>query len=226
MNRWSLLTFRSVGQRSRSKVKPTLHMLGKGGICVLQTAIFNFSFFLGIHLAWHSLWLLWKQYNFYVWTINMSIFHFWRMVSQSVGVWRKYHSSYLLAIIQFITKFKIRKCSNCSGVILFSSTFLKLFSFSICMKCLWFPASIIILQLFLKIKIIIRIHGGYLWLCLFTASKLQQIEPKKRKPVVTINPATLRVWKPGEKNIPNFDEKESEVAKFSLFKVQSRKSMW
>ena len=102
----------------------------------------------------------------------------------------------------------------------------KLFSFSICMKCLWPPASIIILQLFLKIKIIIRIHSGYLWLFLFTANKLQQIEPKKRKPVVTINPATLRVWKPGEKNIPNFDEKESEVAKFSLFKVQSRKSMW
>ena len=29
-------------QVSRSKVKgPTLHMLGKGGICVLQTAIFQ-----------------------------------------------------------------------------------------------------------------------------------------------------------------------------------------
>ena len=28
-------------QVSRSKVKPTLLMLGKGGICVLQTAIFS-----------------------------------------------------------------------------------------------------------------------------------------------------------------------------------------
>ena len=32
--------FRSVGQRSVSKVKLILHMLGKGGISVLQTSIF------------------------------------------------------------------------------------------------------------------------------------------------------------------------------------------
>ena len=31
-------------QVNRSKVKPTLHMLGKGGICVLQTAIFSIKF--------------------------------------------------------------------------------------------------------------------------------------------------------------------------------------
>ena len=30
--------------KGRSKVKPTLHMLGKGGICVLQTAIFEIHF--------------------------------------------------------------------------------------------------------------------------------------------------------------------------------------
>ena len=36
MSRWSLLIFRSVGQRSRSKV-----MLGKGGISVSQTSIFS-----------------------------------------------------------------------------------------------------------------------------------------------------------------------------------------
>ena len=35
-----------MGQRSVSKVKPILYMLGKGGISVLQTAIFLFRFFL------------------------------------------------------------------------------------------------------------------------------------------------------------------------------------
>ena len=35
--------FRSVGQRSVSKVKPFLYMLGKGGISVLQTAIFAYK---------------------------------------------------------------------------------------------------------------------------------------------------------------------------------------
>ena len=39
MSRWSLLIFRSVGQRSRSKV-----MLGKGGISVSQTSIFPAGF--------------------------------------------------------------------------------------------------------------------------------------------------------------------------------------
>ena len=37
------MIFRSVGQRSVSKVKPFLYMLGKGGISVLQTAIFSFT---------------------------------------------------------------------------------------------------------------------------------------------------------------------------------------
>ena len=41
MSTWPLLIFRSVGQRSLSKVKPFLYMLGKGGISVLQTAIFS-----------------------------------------------------------------------------------------------------------------------------------------------------------------------------------------
>ena len=41
MSRWPLLIFRSVGQRSGSKVKPILYMLGKGDISVLQTFIFN-----------------------------------------------------------------------------------------------------------------------------------------------------------------------------------------
>ena len=35
------MIFRSVGQRSVSKVKPILYMLEKGGISVLQTAIFH-----------------------------------------------------------------------------------------------------------------------------------------------------------------------------------------
>ena len=30
-------------QVSRSKVKPTFHMLGKRGICVLQTTIFSYQ---------------------------------------------------------------------------------------------------------------------------------------------------------------------------------------
>ena len=42
MSRWPLLIFRSVGQRSRSKVMSILYMLGKGGISVLQTSIFIF----------------------------------------------------------------------------------------------------------------------------------------------------------------------------------------
>ena len=33
--------------RSKVKVKPTLHMLGKGGICVLQTAIFDICYAYG-----------------------------------------------------------------------------------------------------------------------------------------------------------------------------------
>ena len=37
---------RSVGQRSVSKVKPILYMLGKGGISVLQTAILSSTVFL------------------------------------------------------------------------------------------------------------------------------------------------------------------------------------
>ena len=44
MSRWTLLIFRSVGQRSRSKVMPILYMLGKGGISVLQTSIFSLIF--------------------------------------------------------------------------------------------------------------------------------------------------------------------------------------
>ena len=36
-------------QVSRSKVKPTLHMLGKGGICVLHTAIFQI---IVVHAQW------------------------------------------------------------------------------------------------------------------------------------------------------------------------------
>ena len=44
MSTWPLLIFRSVGQRSVSKVKPILYMLGKGGISVLQTAIFILYF--------------------------------------------------------------------------------------------------------------------------------------------------------------------------------------
>ena len=38
-----MLIFRSVGQRSVSKVKLILYMLGKGGISVLQTSIFDFG---------------------------------------------------------------------------------------------------------------------------------------------------------------------------------------
>ena len=34
------MILRSVGQRSGSKVKPIVNMLGKGGISVLQTSIF------------------------------------------------------------------------------------------------------------------------------------------------------------------------------------------
>ena len=41
MSTWPLLIFRPVGQRSVSKVEPILYMLGKRGISVLQTAIFN-----------------------------------------------------------------------------------------------------------------------------------------------------------------------------------------
>ena len=37
------MIFRSVGQRSLLKVKPILYMLGKGGISVLQTAIFLYQ---------------------------------------------------------------------------------------------------------------------------------------------------------------------------------------
>ena len=44
MSRWPLLIFRSVDQRSRSKVMPILYMLGKGGISVLQTFIFFLGF--------------------------------------------------------------------------------------------------------------------------------------------------------------------------------------
>ena len=51
MSTWPLLIFRSVGQRSVSKVKPILYMLGKGGISVLQTAIF--------HICIGKLLLLW-----------------------------------------------------------------------------------------------------------------------------------------------------------------------
>ena len=40
MSRWSQLIIRSVGQRAMSKVKHTLHMLGKGGISILQTSVF------------------------------------------------------------------------------------------------------------------------------------------------------------------------------------------
>ena len=39
----TLLIFRQVGQRSVSKVKPILYMLGKGGISVLQTSIYFFQ---------------------------------------------------------------------------------------------------------------------------------------------------------------------------------------
>ena len=46
MSTWPLLIFRSVGQRSVLKVKPILYMLGKGGISVLQTAIFIFNWVL------------------------------------------------------------------------------------------------------------------------------------------------------------------------------------
>ena len=41
MRRLALLLFRSVGQRSRLKVKPILYLLRKGGISVLQTSIFQ-----------------------------------------------------------------------------------------------------------------------------------------------------------------------------------------
>ena len=41
MSRWYVLIFRSAGERSRSKVKPILDMLGKGGISVSQTSIFD-----------------------------------------------------------------------------------------------------------------------------------------------------------------------------------------
>ena len=37
------------GSKGRLKVKPTLHMFGKGGISVLQTSIFDTVFFLQIY---------------------------------------------------------------------------------------------------------------------------------------------------------------------------------
>ena len=40
MNRWPLLIFRSVGQRSVSKVKPILYMLGKGALMFYEHLYF------------------------------------------------------------------------------------------------------------------------------------------------------------------------------------------
>ena len=56
MSTWPLLIFRSVGQMSVSKVKPILHMLGKGGISVLQTAIFK----------------VWVVIQYQTWTVRSS----------------------------------------------------------------------------------------------------------------------------------------------------------
>ena len=39
------MTFRSVGQRSRSKVKPTLHMLGKGAFVFYKQLYFQYDLF-------------------------------------------------------------------------------------------------------------------------------------------------------------------------------------
>ena len=61
MSTWPLLIFRSVGQRSVSKVKTILYMLGKGGISVLQTAIFWLQVSIPQHVT--SLYPEWKYRN-------------------------------------------------------------------------------------------------------------------------------------------------------------------
>ena len=57
MSRWPLSIFRSVGQRSSSKVKPILDKLGKGGISVSQTSIFQLYLWphIDVQVAWRRL---------------------------------------------------------------------------------------------------------------------------------------------------------------------------
>jgi hypothetical protein len=53
---------------------------------------------------------------------------------------------------------------------------------------------------------------------LFTVAKYQSKDVKKKR--IKIDPKSVKVWGPDDKNSPDYDDKNYEVAKYSIFKVR------
>ena len=51
-----------------------------------------------------------------------------------------------------------------------------------------------------------------------SATKYQSKDEKKKR--VKIDPKSIKVWRPGDKNVPLYDETNYQVAKFAIFQVK------